>query len=192
MKRHLNVMIAVAIACAASAGHATRLQVQTTDAECGTIQVQVFSDPQSLVKEYLARMSDGQFLSRWENVGGGEFATYTPWLRSAILCPARLPALDVSVAPAIIVARYEAGSVRPSGETAMVTVSYDELGRLEGGAFKRELRRESIELQLQRTPWGWRVVRHDDVQRVSAPAAMSRIHLTVATQQQIAAATIAR
>jgi len=45
---------------------------------------------------------------------------------------------------------------------------------------------------VEGTPWDWRVVRHDDVQRVSAPAAMSRIHLSIATQQQIAAAAIAR
>ena len=192
LTRAVTFAATVAIACAASVGRVDVLAqgaAQGADMSCGTVKTAAFADPEALAREYLTRMNDGQFLSRWEDVDGGEHATYTPWLRSAVLCPARLPPIAYPfVAPAIIVARYSAGPVKRSGDTATVSVSYDEVGFLEKGVFTPRRRTEAIDIALQLTPWGWRIAKPEDTQRVSAPAAGSRIHLSTATQQQLAAA----
>jgi hypothetical protein len=157
---------------------------------CDTVQTYAFPAPADLVRQYLGRMNDGQFLSRWEDVDPSSvFGSYWPWLRGAVLCPAQLPPIGPGVAPAVVVARYSAGAVELSGESAVVTVTFDELGRLERGAFTAARRQRSMSLPLRRTPWGWRVERHDAEQHVSVAAALRRIHLGSATQEQIRAAS---
>ena len=170
---------------ALNTGAAAIEQVAPTDltaSTCDIVRTNQFDDPGALVAEYVRRVEDGQFLSRWEGVGNHPGPQWTAWLRSAVLCPARLAPIR-SVAPAVIIARYSVGEPKRSGDGAVVTILYDELGSLNGGVFREARQRHSVDIIVQRTPWGWRVTDPDSTQWVSVSAAMSGIHLSNETQR---------
>ena len=158
-----------------------------TDPECRFIRTNQVADPQALVSEYVRRTDDGQFLSRWEGVQDHAGPAWIAWLESAVTCPGRLllQPTPPQIAPVIISGRYSVGVARLSGDRAIVPVRYHELGRLEFGKFSVARRQHDINIVVRKTPWGWRIEYPATSQRVSVDAALSRIHLLRATQEQL-------
>jgi hypothetical protein len=81
--------------------------------------------------------------------------------------------------------RIRSGSARLVGDRALVPVQYHELGRLEVGKFSAAQGEHEINVVVRKTPWGWRIDDPATSQRISVDAALSRIHLSPATQQQL-------
>jgi len=158
-----------------------------TDPECRFVRTNQFADPQELVSDYVRRTNDGQFVSRWEGVQGHPGPEWIAWLESVVMCPGRLllQPTPPQVAPVIIVARYSVGAARVSEDRATVQVQYQELGKLELGRFIAGRGQSHFDMVMRKTPWGWRINDPATPQRISVDAALSGVHLSTATQQQL-------
>lgn len=110
--------------------------------ECGLIAESRFPDPIQLVREYLLRDADGEFLRA------------EPWLPTATLCPNSIPGYDV----ATLIEGFEIGQVTLQPDTVRVPVTYERIGEMSSGlAFEYNPRIETDTFTVVRTRYGWRI-----------------------------------
>ena len=130
------------------------------DSTCEFIRAALHPDPSALVTEFVARDAQGQFLSA------------NQWLDSATTCPGHTAGPDAFT----VVVDSRSGESRVARDSATYTVIYRRLGRTaygKGGTLTLipEVRAETLDYVLYRTPYGWRVDHPDIPQRVRLDSA---------------------
>lgn len=127
--------------------------------ECGLIAESRYPDPVQLVREYLVRDADGEFLLA------------EPWLPTATLCPNSIPGYDV----ATLIEGFEIGQVVLHPDTVRVPVTYERIGEMSSGlAFEHQPRIETDTFTVIRTRYGWRIDGPEWWWQVSAYTALDR------------------
>ncbi|MBK8006582.1 MAG: hypothetical protein IPK12_22550 [Gemmatimonadetes bacterium] len=152
MRRASLVLLLAALASCGTRGRAETAEAEVIDtlqAEfldegngCGFLRSAQAAGPQALVTDYVRRDAAGGFLQG------------SPWMDSALTCPAGVPGWDAST----VISAHEVGTATVAGAHATVPVSYTVLGALWGtDSFVVTPRSTQVVFELVRTPWGWRI-----------------------------------
>jgi hypothetical protein len=128
---------------------------------CGFVEVRQEWTPGALVREYVRRDGDGEFMSS------------APWLDSALTCAGHLPGWDA----ATVITDVEVSLVDSSEHRVRYALRYAVAGTLQGGNdFERAEMRDEIVMTVVETPWGWRIGEPQLAPRVLPLAAIGAVH----------------
>ena len=127
--------------------------------ECDFVAESRHPDPIQLVREFLLRDAEGEFL-RPES-----------WLPTATLCPGSIPSFDA----ATLIEGFEIGPVALDPDTVRVPVTYERVGDMTAGLiFEYTPRIETDTVTVVRTRYGWRIDGPEWRWQVSAHVALDR------------------
>jgi hypothetical protein len=143
------------------------------DDGCDMVRTQAHPDPAELVREYVRRDGEGQFLEPDD------------WFTSALACPARVRRHN----DATLVAGYAVMPRSQGADTARIGVTYQRLGDLDrGGSGSRFLSRKGMEVDtfvVVRTAAGWRIAAPLLNQHVLPKTALAKFRLSREDSQAI-------
>ena len=164
----LPFALAVAAACSKEepAVKATPVVARTpdpwflrADEHCGFDSTATHADPQGLVREFVQRDVQGDFLKK------------DPWLDTAVECPGHEGTKDGYR----MVADAEVVGGRTFGDSARVGVRYTLVGSADANGFRPDMRVVTETVTVNRSRFGW---------RMSTPSPTAHVFVDVAKKRQ--------
>jgi hypothetical protein len=144
--------------------------------ECGFDSTVVWNDPVALVKEFVQRDGDGEFLAP------------NTWFNSAVDCPGH----EEEPESLVVVGKTTITPLASRADTARVEVSYTRLGSAQTDPgdqlFEPDSGSFADTITVSRSRFGWRIASPADAQRVSAASALARLTFRPADRDRLARA----